>query len=65
MSDELVTSTRQMPFPRAAAAARDERGQATPEYALVMALLAAACVGAMTLLGTQISDLLTAIANAL
>jgi Flp pilus assembly pilin Flp len=55
MPDVLVTTPR----------AQDEQGQGTLEYVLVLALLAVACVGAMTLLGTQISDTLTAIANVL
>jgi pilus assembly protein Flp/PilA len=35
---------------------RDERAASLVEYALLVALIALACLGAMTFLGTQTSD---------
>lgn len=38
-----------------AARACDERGQGLAEYALILGLVAAACIGALTLLGSAIT----------
>jgi Flp pilus assembly pilin Flp len=35
---------------------RDERGASLVEYALLIAFITLACIGAMTFLGTQTSD---------
>jgi len=42
-----------------------EEGQALVEYALILALVAVAAVGALTLLGTSISSMLSGIAGSL
>jgi pilus assembly protein Flp/PilA len=48
------------------ARARDrEEGQALVEYALILALIAVFCIGALELLGTNVEAQLTAIANAI
>ena len=44
---------------------RDERGQGLAEYALILALIAVVVIAAVTLLGTQIDSILSAIANAI
>ncbi len=44
---------------------RREEGQDLAEYALLIALIAIAVIAAVTLLGTQISTVLSSIANAL
>ena len=44
---------------------RDERGQGLAEYALILALIAVVVIAAVTLLGTQIDAILSAIANAI
>jgi pilus assembly protein Flp/PilA len=44
---------------------RDEEGQGLAEYALILALIAIIAIAALTLLGTQISDILNTIANAI
>jgi pilus assembly protein Flp/PilA len=45
--------------------ARDERGATAVEYGMIVALIAAVIVGAVTLLGTQINDAFTTITDAL
>ena len=42
-----------------------EEGQALVEYALILALVAVVDVGALTLLGTNISNMLSSIANSI
>jgi pilus assembly protein Flp/PilA len=42
-----------------------EEGQALVEYALILALVAVVAVGALTLLGTNISNMLSTIANSI
>ena len=42
-----------------------EEGQALVEYALILALVAVVAVGALTLLGTSISGMLSGIAGSL
>lgn len=42
-----------------------EEGQALVEYALILALVAVVAVGALTLLGTSISSMLSGIAGSL
>ena len=44
---------------------RNEEGQDLAEYALLISLIALVAVAAVTLLGTQISAIFTAIAGAL
>jgi len=44
---------------------RREEGQALVEYALILSLIALVCLVALQLIGTNISNLLTTIANAL
>ena len=44
---------------------RDERGQGLAEYALILALIAVVVIAAVTLLGTQIDTILSAVANAI
>lgn len=44
---------------------KDERGAALTEYALIMALLAVATIGALTTLGNGIQTGLTNLANTL
>ena len=43
---------------------RNERGQGLAEYALILALIAVVVIAAVTLLGTQIDSILSAVANA-
>jgi pilus assembly protein Flp/PilA len=45
--------------------ARDESGQALVEYGLLVGLIAAVCVAVITLLGTDIANFFSSIANAL
>jgi pilus assembly protein Flp/PilA len=42
-----------------------EEGQALVEYALILSLIAVFCIGALTLLGTNVNNILNTIANAL
>jgi pilus assembly protein Flp/PilA len=42
-----------------------EEGQALVEYALIIALIALVCVGALTFAGTEIRDLLSGIGSEL
>jgi pilus assembly protein Flp/PilA len=42
---------------------RAEEGQALVEYALIVSLIAVVCIAALTLTGTNISDMLGNIAN--
>lgn len=42
-----------------------EEGQALAEYALILALVAVVAIGALTLLGTNVSSRLDQIANAI
>ena len=44
---------------------RDERAASLVEYALLVALIALACIGAMTFLGTQTSDNITVSSSSL
>ena len=44
---------------------RRQEGQALVEYALILALVAVVAVGALTLLGTNISNMLSSIANSI
>jgi len=44
---------------------RDDEGAALVEYGMLVGLIALACLAAVTLMGTSISGLMTAIANAL
>ena len=44
---------------------RRRDGQAMVEYALILALVAVVAVGALTLLGTNISNMLSSIANSI
>ena len=44
---------------------RDERGQGLAEYALILALIAVLCIGAVLFLGGQIQVILSAVGNAL
>ena len=41
---------------------RDERGQGLAEYALILALIAVLVIGAVTLLGTNVNNILSTIA---
>ena len=50
---------------KAFARIRREDGQALAEYALILALVAVVCIGALTVLGTSISDQLSAISTAI
>ena len=43
---------------------KDEKGQALAEYGLILALIAVICIGALTLLGTNVNATLGAIADA-
>jgi len=47
------------------AAARDQRGQALVEYALILFFIAIVCVGVLTTLGTGVRDVLQSIADGL
>jgi pilus assembly protein Flp/PilA len=42
-----------------------EEGQALVEYALILSLIAIFCVGALTLLGQNVNNILNTIANGL
>jgi pilus assembly protein Flp/PilA len=44
---------------------RDERGQGLAEYALILALIAVLVIGAVTLLGGAIGEILTDVAGAI
>jgi pilus assembly protein Flp/PilA len=44
---------------------RKEEGQALVEYALILSLIAVFCIGALQLLGTNVSTILNTIATAL
>ncbi len=44
---------------------RAEEGQALVEYALIVSLIAVVAIGALTLTGTSINDLLKTISNSL
>lgn len=46
-------------------ALKDEKGQALSEYGLILALIAVIAIGALTLLGGNVSATLTSIATAL
>ena len=41
-----------------------EDGQALVEYALILSLIAVVCIGALTLLGGNVNNVLNTIANA-
>ena len=43
--------------------ARSEEGASMVEYALLLALVAVVCLGAVTLIGTSATDKFTSIAN--
>lgn len=45
--------------------ARDESGAAAVEYGLLASLIALAIVGAVTLLGTELSGVFTSVKNAI
>jgi pilus assembly protein Flp/PilA len=44
---------------------RDERGQGLAEYALILALIAVLAILALTFLGSQINQILSAVGNAI
>jgi pilus assembly protein Flp/PilA len=44
---------------------RQEEGQALVEYALIPSLIAVFCIGALTLLGQNVNNILNTIAGAL
>ena len=44
---------------------RQEEGQALVEYALILSLIAVFCIGALTLLGQNVNNILNTIAGAL
>jgi pilus assembly protein Flp/PilA len=44
---------------------RSEDGQALVEYALILSLIAVVCIGALTLLGTNVQGVLNNIAGAI
>ena len=46
-------------------AARDQRGQALVEYALILFFIAIVCVAVLTTLGTNVRDVLQSVANGL
>ena len=48
---------------RVRAFVRDEEGQDLLEYALLIALIALVCVGAVAMAGTKVSQVFTSIAN--
>lgn len=48
-----------------AAAARDQRGQALVEYALILFFIAIVCVGVLTTLGESVSNVLQSVADGL
>jgi pilus assembly protein Flp/PilA len=43
----------------------DEEGQALVEYSLIVALISVVAITALTLIGTSVNDLLTAVGNIL
>ncbi len=43
----------------------EEEGQALTEYGLILGLIAVVCVGALTLMGTNVQSMLTSIATTL
>lgn len=43
----------------------DEEGQALTEYGLILGLIAVVCVGALTLMGTNVQAMLNSIGNTL
>jgi len=45
--------------------AESEEGQGLAEYGLILALIAVVCIAALTLLGTNVSDKLNAVASAI
>ncbi len=45
--------------------AEGEEGQGLAEYGLILALIAVVCIAALTLLGTNVSDKLNAVASAI
>ncbi len=53
------------PLTRSGSRPRRERGASLVEYVLLVALIAAVCVGAVTLLGTSANTKLTTAADAL
>ena len=50
---------------RVASIARSERGQTLVEYALVLTLVSVVAIGALTLLGTNVTSMLSSVANGL
>ncbi len=44
---------------------REQEGQTLAEYGLILALIAAVCVIAVALLGTQVNDVLSTIAGSI
>ena len=44
---------------------REEEGQALTEYGLILGLIAVVCVGALTLMGTNVQAMLNSIASTL
>lgn len=44
---------------------QNEEGQALAEYGLILALIAVICIAALTLLGGNVSTMLTNLANAI
>ena len=42
---------------------RDERGAALVEYGLLVGLIAVVCIGVITIVGTQVSALFSAVAG--
>jgi pilus assembly protein Flp/PilA len=44
---------------------RDEEGASLAEYGLLLALIAAVCIGAITLLGAQIQAMFTALSGSI
>jgi pilus assembly protein Flp/PilA len=44
---------------------RDERGASLVEYALLVALIAVVCIGAITILGTRTSDKFSSVGSKL
>jgi Flp pilus assembly pilin Flp len=48
-----------------AGAVREESGQGLTEYALILFFIAVVCIAALTFLGSDISSLLSQVANSL
>jgi pilus assembly protein Flp/PilA len=42
-----------------------EEGQALVEYALILSLISVVAIGALSLIGTNVNNILTTVANAL